>query len=505
MSTSIGRINFPELFFGFVAPIGADIDSTVQAFSEYFSANGYRIVSIKVTDVYRFMKKYHRPTTPLKSSPAFERYRTYIKYGNQLRSDFGDDAILSIATIVRIIKRRLRIQRETDPFEKTVYLLHQFKRKEEIDLLRSIYGRLFFQVSIYSRRGARVDSLSRLFARTEDLAGAQLYRDKAERIIQDDENEKESEHGQRVATIFHDADFFVNTDVMEPINRQVSRFCELLFGSNKISPTKIEYGMFLAKAAALRTLDLSRQVGAAIFNDAGEIVALGSNEVPKAEGGAYSCDDDHDDRDYMRGVDSNDLRKTALLSEVLKIIGLSEKDILKYIDNEKIQDSQFMDALEYGRIVHAEMSALMAAAPLGVSVRRGTLYGTAFPCHMCAKHIISAGLSRVVFLEPYPKSLASDLHSDAIQIEGGDRGKYQSYPSVQFEHFYGISPRRYRELFERGRRKGKNGKFQNYIGDPPRPIVDYKAPFYASLEGFVIEQAPQIFGRISKDVEKQDV
>jgi deoxycytidylate deaminase len=292
---------------------------------------------------------------------------------------------------------------------------------------------------------------------------------------------------------------------MEPINRQVSRFCELLFGSNKISPTKIEYGMFLAKAAALRTLDLSRQVGAAIFNDAGEIVALGSNEVPKAEGGAYSCDDDHDDRDYMRGVDSNDLRKTALLSEVLKIIGLSEKDILKYIDNEKIQDSQFMDALEYGRIVHAEMSALMAAARLGVSVRRGTLYGTAFPCHMCAKHIISAGLSRVVFLEPYPKSLASDLHSDAIQIEGGDRGKYQSYPSVQFEHFYGISPRRYRELFERGRRKGKNGKFQNYIGDPPRPIVDYKAPFYASLEGFVIEQAPQIFGRISKDVEKQDV
>ena len=137
--------------------IGADIDSTVQAFSEYFSANGYRIVSIKVTDVYRFMKKYHRPTTPLKSSPAFERYRTYIKYGNQLRSDFGDDAILSIATIVRIIKRRLRIQRETDPFEKTVYLLHQFKRKEEIDLLRSIYGRLFFQVSIYSRRGARVE------------------------------------------------------------------------------------------------------------------------------------------------------------------------------------------------------------------------------------------------------------------------------------------------------------------------------------------------------------
>lgn len=111
-------------------------------------------------------------------------------------------------------------------------------------MLRSIYGRLFFQVSIYSRRGARVDSLSRLFARTEDLAGAQLYRDKAEKIIQDDENEKESEHGQRVASIFHDGDFFVNTDVTEPINRQVSRFCELLVGSNKIPPTKLNTECF---------------------------------------------------------------------------------------------------------------------------------------------------------------------------------------------------------------------------------------------------------------------
>jgi hypothetical protein len=174
MSTSIGRINFPELFFGFVAPIGADIDSTVQAFSEYFSANGYRIVSIKVTDVYRFMKKYHRPTTPLKSSPAFERYRTYIKYGNQLRSDFGDDAILSIATIVRIIKRRLRIQRETDPFEKTVYLLHQFKRKEEIDLLRSIYGRLFFR-SRYILGGERESIRCRDYLRAQRTLRVRSY------------------------------------------------------------------------------------------------------------------------------------------------------------------------------------------------------------------------------------------------------------------------------------------------------------------------------------------
>ena len=132
MSTSFQRINFPELFFGFVAPIGANTDETVQAFSKYFKDQNYRVVEIKVTDVYRFLKKYKKPRVVLKTSPAYERYQSYIHYGNQLRGDFDDDAILAIATVIRIIKRRLRIQ-TADQFANTVYLLHQFKRKEEID------------------------------------------------------------------------------------------------------------------------------------------------------------------------------------------------------------------------------------------------------------------------------------------------------------------------------------------------------------------------------------
>jgi deoxycytidylate deaminase len=90
----------------------------------------------------------------------------------------------------------------------------------------------------------------------------------------------EEKHGQRVASIFHDADFIVSLDAPESVQAQVTRFCELIFGSNVISPTKSEYGLFVAKAAALRTLDLSRQVGAAIFSPSGEVMALGSNEVP---------------------------------------------------------------------------------------------------------------------------------------------------------------------------------------------------------------------------------
>ena len=102
-----------------------------------------------------------------------------------------------------------------------------------------------------------------------------------------------------------------------------------------------------------------------------------------------------------------------------------------------------------------------------------------------AKHVVASGISNVVFLEPYPKSLAFDLHSDSIKVEGTDRGQYDAYPSVTFEHFCGITPRRYREMFPRGKRKNDDGKFLPYANDPPIPTIDIRLPTYIRLEAVV--------------------
>ncbi|WP_348522403.1 deaminase, partial [Bradyrhizobium liaoningense] len=404
---------------------------------------GASSVPIKVTEVFDKIAEYLPPKDELLSSLEAQRLETYIKYGNQLRSTFDDDQILAAITITRIVQWRSAktdADKATVP-ERNVYLLYQFKRREEIDLLRSIYGSAFFQVSVYSRRGARVDNLSRRFAEGQNRGNPNSFRGAAEEIVQRDENESDEKHGQRVSRIFHDADVIINSDKgEEDVDKQVKRFCDLLFGSNKISPNKNEYGMFAAKAAALRTLDLSRQVGAAIFSDTGEIIAMGSNEVPKAGGGTYWSDapEGCDDRDYQRGYDANDKRKAQLLQELFDPAKLENAGEL--IKDKRVQDSQFMDALEYGRIIHAEMSAICDAARLGRSVQDAVLFTTTFPCHMCAKHIVAAGIKKVVFLEPYPKSLAVNLHSDSISIEGADRGKYINFPGVSFEHFDGVSP-----------------------------------------------------------------
>ena len=64
--------------------------------------------------------------------------------------------------------------------------------------------------------------------------------------------------------------------------------------------------------------------------------------------------------------------------------------------------------------VHAEQNAIIQAAKLGVSIDGATLYCTHQPCVLCAKMIVNAGITRVVYEEGYPDDFARE-----IMAEGG--------------------------------------------------------------------------------------
>jgi hypothetical protein len=61
------------------------------------------------------------------------------------------------------------------------------------------------------------------------------------------------------------------------------------------------------------------------------------------------------------------------------------------------------------------MDALLSAGRSGVSTIGSRLFVTTYPCHYCARHIVSAGVYEVQYIEPYPKSRAIDMHGDAIE------------------------------------------------------------------------------------------
>jgi cytidine deaminase len=147
------------------------------------------------------------------------------------------------------------------------------------------------------------------------------------------------------------------------------------------------------------------------------------------------------------------------------------------------------------------MAAISDAARRGITIGGGTLYCTTFPCHMCARHIISSGIDRVVYIEPYPKSLTKHLHSDAACI---DFDKTSPAHAVKFEPFNGIAPRRYFDLFEmKGDRKDKTGRAISWQPRESAPKISQFAT-YPDLElGHVelLEQNQVAWGIVGADTQ----
>jgi cytidine deaminase len=138
----------------------------------------------------------------------------------------------------------------------------------------------------------------------------------------------------------------------------------------------------------------------------------------------------------------------------------SKKSVNKLLEEALADTSQMglkkatlMGITEYGRMVHAEMAALLQAARLGIPTQNAFLFCTTFPCHNCTKHIVAAGISRLTFIEPYPKSRASELHGDSVAVEAESDDKEH----VSFKSFVGVSPRQYFSLFSVGESVRKEG------------------------------------------------
>ncbi len=68
---------------------------------------------------------------------------------------------------------------------------------------------------------------------------------------------------------------------------------------------------------------------------------------------------------------------------------------------------------ELCRGLHAEQNSIIQAAFHGVSVKDATLYCTNYPCVICAKMIINAGIARIIFREGYSDQLSQEMLQEA--------------------------------------------------------------------------------------------
>lgn len=449
-----------EIFIGIVAPIGVDYQSAVSVLSDQLAHFGFRTHRLRMS---RFLSRVVEVKTAFANEG--ERIRELMRAGNELRKAIKDGGALACLAIDEI--RSIRKKKSGDENkigENCAYILETLKNPREIEILRDVYGDSFVLVSLYEPRFQRVASLAKRIAGSGSKTDSRPFRADAEEIVKLDEEDGDK-LGQRVTDSFADADFFISTARRASTVSAVTRFTEIVFGHPFHTPTVDEYGMFMAWSAALRSADLSRQVGAAICDLDGSVLSVGCNDVPRAGGGQY-WPGDLDDRDFQRGYDSSAKEKQRLLTEVVASLGeagwivpeklsLSADEILDELllrEGAALSGAGINSLLEFGRIVHAEMAALSDAARRGIRVQDATLYCTTFPCHMCARHIVASGVRRVVYIEPYPKSRALDLHVDSVTIDSPEPSR-----KVSFEAFTGIAPRSFGKLFKMNKRKSKSG------------------------------------------------
>lgn len=483
-----------ELVIAFAGPIGCGISSVIKETENALLARGYEaVVRIKLSE---FIEQaltngtlHVNEQLDDEMTARAKRYRKLQIAGKNLRQKTGNRAILAEYAVQKIYLDREQRSGSDLPEKEVVisgrvaYLIDQVKRPEEIALLRAVYRNLFYVIGVTRIKEHRIADLTREGLRAEEIAS-----------LAEIDRFEDKDDGQQLDKTLHLADYFIRNDTVaiEEQRKKIDRAMALIHGDQSLTPTDIEQGMYAAYAAGLRSACLSRQVGAAIASPSGEIIATGCNDVPKAGGGLYSTSSGATDMRCVHHQDQicfNDFHKKELgdrlTDEVESYLGSIVRDGkelgLRLSPGEKTELLKLMyertrlgSLIEFSRSVHAEMDAIVSLARKGGGVAGSTLFTTTFPCHSCARHIVAAGIDRVFYIEPYEKSMAKDLHDDAIafDVEEGDSGRKTS--KVKFLHFEGVSPRQFQNFFRASDRKGRDGKF---IPIQPR-TADKSVPEY---------------------------
>lgn len=492
--SAIEKTLTPQVVIALCGPLGTPLHEVASTFEELLKSTDYGYEHVEIIRLSEEIRKQ-------KGLPENASIKELIDAGNQLRENHGNEVLAKLA-VRKISLARAGEQQKAEEEKKLehpdmfrsgaeeslipnvtlkwCHIIDSVKHIDELRLLRSIYGDMLYVVGVYSPIEMRISRLE------SKLKGTDIH------DLIDRDSGEENDHGQRVEDTFPQSDFFLRVEKITDSHRKnrVKRFLDLMLGTVIATPTANERAMYAAFSAARNSACLSRQVGAAIASEDGEIIATGWNDVPKAFGGLYQTEGDGLNTDEDRrcwnmkgGMCSNDFEKKVISEYIVK--QLLDAEVFPQENAERAltiirKNTQLKGLIEFSRAVHAEMHALLnAGASDGAKIRHGKLFVTTYPCHSCARHLVAAGIKEVIFLEPYRKSLATKLHQDAITENESDTSKVRVLP------FDGVAPSRYLKFFSAhpaGRKK--DGRM---ITRDAEPVARISIEAVSTLEGLVVK------------------
>ncbi len=288
-----------------------------------------------------------------------------------------------------------------------------------IDAIRSPLEAIFFQdryssfflAAVSAPEKDRVNRLRRLKYSDDDIRSI----DKIE-YTPHDLDEPDFYSVQDIQACLQRSDLYVsNPDVRSEVNKfqdlanQLLRFVSLIRRPGIVTPSAIERCMQMAYTAKLNSGCISRQVGAVVTDENFSMRSVGWNDAPR---GQVPCNLRSRD-DLIGGLDSSAYSEFERTDE--PYLGHFTKSTARFaIIPLNGRNKAFCFKSEYNsfkgennqvhtRSLHAEENAFLQVAKYGLaSIERGILFTTASPCELCAKKAYQLGITKIIYIDPYP-------------------------------------------------------------------------------------------------------
>jgi deoxycytidylate deaminase len=476
----------PELVFGFCGLMGSGVSKSVEILKDLL-VKQYHYEDIQIVRVSDLIAECAKLVGENYNQDTKGAVRVEIlqRIGTKLRGRFSA-SYLAKKCIERIASHREssggyhQDYRDLPLARRSAFIIDSLKHPEEIELLRTVYNDAFWLIAVFAPEDIREKRLKSIGV---DAA-------KIPALIRRDRDDAPN-WGQHVDETVRLADFFVRNDhqAEKPLRGTLARYLSLLFNTSVHTQTPDESAMSAATAAAARSACLSRQVGAAILSESNELLGVGWNDVPMFGGGLYHSHADDDHRCYRWGqkICHNDDRKASLYEKISTLLfegGMISSGVSREAVKSILASTEIKRLIEYSRAVHAEMEAIISVARSQKgSLINSRMFVTTFPCHSCARHIVAAGVKEVVFIEPYSKSLATELHDDSVSSEDP-----RSSGKVIFRQYEGVAPRNAVRLFNHGKARKKDGKAIEIDPNLAEPVFLTALDGYAKMEQIVVKE-----------------
>ncbi len=365
------------------------------------------------------IKKLSTISTFIKEELFKRNYKNYTdvfqKFGDNLRL-YGDinsknktKEPKNIFTISETINKIIKIIRKINGKDKPTYItIDAVRNPLEAMFFKERYS-AFYLVAINSTNDDIENRLKlNQYLEIEEIKEQSKKETKAKLL-----NSIDDFISQNIYGCIEKADIFIanngtnnKKDLKELYGMLIKYIC-LIQHPGLITPSIDEKMMQVAYTAKLNSGCLSRQVGASITNKFGSLKSIGWNSTADKQTPCLLRNRDEllgnsNSKSYSVFEKSNIFKKMLNAEKpILEELGLNQSFCFKSIYTKNNPNEKGNQV--HTRALHAEENAFLQIAKYGgEALLDGVLYSTASPCELCSKKAYQLGISKIVYIDPYP-------------------------------------------------------------------------------------------------------